>query len=103
MVDDYEEVELDIKRTLKVTRSTISDLVKSFKEQVPYKAGDVILMGDKIRKVRYIEEVVVDLTKHLMIKLKVSYPEKDGGYSKESYDAQIDFDRIEDHKILYID
>ena len=32
LVDDYEEVELDIKRTLKVTRSTISDLVKSFKE-----------------------------------------------------------------------
>lgn len=96
----YQKQIKDLKEAIRVTETTLFDLGKSFSEFIPFKAGDVILIGDRVRKI-----VEVSGTDRygdgIRIELQVNYPDIDGGYKNSSEKMTIRFTELDNVKILF--
>ena len=93
----------DLKRAERITEQTLDELARSFKEFVPFKSGDLILIEDQIYKVYDVSKTDLQGS-GIEILLKILYPSKKGGYEGDTYGPGTlrvkfcDLDRI---KIIY--
>ena len=99
-VNHYRDEIKNLEKAKEVTESTLKDLVDSFIEFVPFKAGDVLIIKDKVMKVDKVNGIN-NYSSGLTISLNVHYPNSYGGYNNNCNGERITFKELDEIKIVY--
>ena len=99
-VNHYEQEIKNLKEAIRITESTLKDLVDSFLEFNPFKKGDILLIKDIVVKVSEVLNTY-NSSEGIELCVKVYYPNSYGGYNNKTDSIYIKFNDIEKIKIIY--